>query len=126
MLGYPVANPVTTSSFGFRTHPIFGGRRLHAGMDFRAPTGIPILAAAAGTVVTAGFSGGYGNTVVIDHGGSLATLYGHQSRLAVSVGDRVTTGQVIGSAGSTGSSTGPHLHFEVRVNGTPVNPAGYL
>lgn len=126
VLGYPVARPTVTSGYGYRTHPIYGGRRLHAGMDFRAPMGTPILASAAGTVVSAGYSGGYGNVVVIDHGRSLATLYAHQSRLAVSAGQQVSRGQTVGSAGSTGSSTGPHLHFEVRVDGTPVDPAAYL
>ncbi len=126
VLGYPVASPTITSGYGYRTHPIFGGRRLHAGMDLRAPTGTPILAAAAGTVVAAGYRGGYGNAVVIDHGGSLATLYAHQSRLAVSAGEQVARGQVVGAAGTTGNSTGPHLHFEVRVEGTPVDPANYL
>lgn len=125
-LAYPLPNAVVTSRFGFRTHPIFGTRRLHAGIDFRGATGTPVLAAASGIVVSAGGRGGYGNTVVVDHGGSLATLYAHQSRLAVAGGDRVQRGQVIGTVGSTGFSTGPHLHFEVRVNGTPVDPLNYL
>lgn len=125
-LGYPLANAVVTSHFGFRTHPIFGTRRLHAGTDFRGATGTPILAADGGTVVFAGPRGGYGNTVIIDHGGSLATLYAHQSRLAVTSGEPVQRGQTIGAVGSTGFSTGPHLHFEVRVGGTPVNPLNYF
>lgn len=125
-LAYPLANAVVTSHFGYRTHPIFGTRRLHAGTDFRGATGTPVLAAGGGSVVFAGPRGGYGNTVVIDHGGSLATLYAHQSRLAVVTGERVQRGQSIGSVGSTGFSTGPHLHFEVRVNGTPVDPLDYL
>ncbi len=125
-LAYPLANAVVTSRFGFRTHPIFGTRRLHAGTDFRGATGTPVLAAAGGTVVSAGPRGGYGNAVIIDHGGALATLYAHQSRLSVVAGDQVETGQVIGAVGSTGYSTGPHLHFEVRVNGTPVDPLNYL
>ncbi len=117
---------MVTSRFGFRTHPIFGTRRLHAGTDFRGATGTPVLAAAGGTVVYAGPRGGYGNAVIIDHGGALATLYAHQSRLSVATGDRVETGQAVGAVGSTGFSTGPHLHFEVRVNGTPVDPLNYL
>jgi murein DD-endopeptidase MepM/ murein hydrolase activator NlpD len=115
-----------TSGFGYRVHPIFGTGRLHAGTDFGAPSGSPIYAAEAGVVVSAGVRGGYGNATVIDHGGGVATLYAHQSRLGVRAGERVARGQVIGYVGSTGYSTGPHLHFEVRVNGTPVDPMGYL
>ncbi|MDP9020423.1 MAG: M23 family metallopeptidase [Actinomycetota bacterium] len=125
-LGWPLANPVVTSRFGYRVHPIFGTSRLHAGIDLRGSTGTPILAAGDGVVVSAGWRGGYGNTVIIDHGGSLATLYAHQSRLNVSSGAVVRRGQAIGAVGSTGQSTGPHLHFEVRVNGTPVDPLNYL
>ena len=88
--------------------------------------GTPIAAAAAGTVIYAGWLGGYGNLTVIDHGGGLATAYGHQSSIAVSVGEQVAQGQTIGNVGSTGHSTGPHLHFEVRVNGQAVDPLGYL
>jgi len=99
---------------------------MHTGVDFRGGTGTPILAAGAGTVVYAGPRGGYGNTVVIDHGGSLATLYAHQSAIHVSVGTVVVAGQVIGAVGATGFATGPHLHFEVRTGGTPVDPLGYL
>lgn len=125
-LAYPLANSVVTSRFGFRTHPVFGTRRLHAGIDFRGATGTPVLAAGEGTVVFAGPRGGYGNTVIIDHGAALATLYAHQSRLSVTTGSRVTAGQAVGAVGSTGLSTGPHLHFETRVNGTPVDPLNYL
>jgi murein DD-endopeptidase MepM/ murein hydrolase activator NlpD len=118
-LMWPVNAPVT-SPFGWR----WG--RMHEGLDLGAAYGTPIVAAAAGTVIYAGWLGGYGNLTVIDHGGGLATAYGHQSQIAVSSGQQVTQGQVIGNVGSTGHSTGPHLHFEVRVNGQPVDPLGYL
>lgn len=126
LVGYPVANPVVTSPFGYRIHPIYGDRRLHSGVDFSATTGMPIFAAKDGTVVTAGYQSGYGNVVVIDHGGALATLYGHNSQLLVKAGDVVKRGQRIALAGSTGNSTGPHGHFEVRIHGTPVDPMNYL
>ncbi|MGZ4380743.1 MAG: murein hydrolase activator EnvC family protein [Gaiellaceae bacterium] len=116
---WPAAGPVT-SPFGMR----WG--RMHDGIDIGAPMGAPIHAAASGTVIYAGWMPGYGNLTVIDHGGGIATAYGHQSSLEVSVGDQVTQGQQIGLVGSTGHSTGPHLHFEVRVNGAPVDPMGYL
>ena len=116
---WPVSGPVT-SPFGYR----WG--RLHAGIDIAVPVGTPIHAAASGTVALAGWVEGYGNYSCIDHGGGLATCYAHQSSLAVSVGAHVTQGQVIGYSGNTGHSTGPHLHFEVRINGVPVDPLGYL
>jgi murein DD-endopeptidase MepM/ murein hydrolase activator NlpD len=116
---WPVSAPVT-SPFGWR----WG--RLHEGIDLGAASGTPILAAAAGTVIYAGWMDGYGNFVIIDHGGGIATAYGHQSSIAVTDGQSVTQGQVIGYVGSTGHSTGPHLHFEVRVNGSAVDPLGYL
>ena len=122
----PIPGAALSSLFGPRVHPIFGTVRMHNGVDFRGGTGTPIRAAGGGTVVYAGPRGGYGNTVVIDHGGSLATLYAHQSVMYVTTGASVAPGQVIGAVGSTGFSTGPHLHFEVRLNGTPVNPLGYL
>ena len=122
----PVPTARLSSPFGPRIHPIFGTARLHAGLDLAAPTGTPIGAAALGTVVTAGVLGGYGNAVVLDHGGGLSTLYAHQSAIAVSVGQVVEPGQVVGLVGSTGYSTGPHLHFEVRVFGRPVDPVNYL
>ena len=111
-----------TSNFGYRVHPIFKTSRLHAGIDIPAPTGQPIFAAAAGTVTMAGSYGGYGNAVVIDHGEGLSTVYAHQSRLGSKVGQVVEPGDVIGYVGSTGFSTGPHLHFEVRTGGEPVDP----
>ncbi len=121
----PVPGAIT-SAFGPRTHPILGYVRMHTGVDFRAPYGQSIRAAASGTVVLAGSYGGYGNTVVISHGGGVSTLYAHQSSLAVRRGDTVTAGDTVGYVGSTGLSTGPHLHFEVRENGSPVNPMRYL
>ncbi|CAA9229193.1 MAG: Membrane proteins related to metalloendopeptidases [uncultured Acidimicrobiales bacterium] len=122
----PIPTARMSSSFGPRIHPIFGTSRLHAGMDLAAPTGTPIRAAAPGVVVTAGWLGGYGNAVVVDHAGGLSTLYAHQSALAVTVGQVVAAGDVVGRVGSTGNSTGPHLHFEVRVLGAPVDPVNYL
>lgn len=121
----PVSGRIT-SGFGNRFHPVLKRTRLHAGIDFGAPTGTPIRAAASGVVVSASYRGGYGNTVIIDHGGGYATLYGHCSRVYVSAGQRVAQGQRIAAVGSTGLSTGPHLHFEIRINGRPVNPMGRL
>jgi len=119
-------NAPMSSRFGYRVHPIFGDTRLHTGLDFSAGAGRPIRAAGSGRVVWAGPRGGYGNLVVIDHGNGLATLYAHQSRLDVTVGQKVTTGEVVGLVGSTGFSTGPHLHFETRELGTPADPLLYL
>ncbi len=122
----PVGGPIT-SGFGSRTDPVTGGTAFHAGIDIAASCGTPIHAAATGRVVQATLgSTGYGNMVVINHGNGLGTLYGHQSQLAVSTGQVVATGEVIGYVGSTGKSTGCHLHFEVRANGNPVNPLAYL
>jgi murein DD-endopeptidase MepM/ murein hydrolase activator NlpD len=122
---WPVNGPIT-SPFGYRTDPVLGGNRLHAGVDIAASQGTPIKAAGDGVVVMAGWNGGYGNFTLIDHGGGLATGYGHQSRIGVSIGQHVSTGEVIGYVGSTGASTGPHLHWEVRVNGSPVDPMGWV
>jgi murein DD-endopeptidase MepM/ murein hydrolase activator NlpD len=126
VLAIPIPGAPVSSGFGPRIHPIFGDVRMHTGADFAASSGTPIHAAADGIVVSAGPFGGYGNATVIDHGHSLATLYGHQSVIVVSGGERVTRGQVIGFVGCTGNCTGPHLHFEVRVSGTPVDPLPYL
>lgn len=125
VLSWPVAGNVS-SPFGYRIHPIFGTRKLHTGIDISAGAGTPIKAAGSGTVLIAGGYGGYGNAVVIDHGGGLATLYAHQSSLAVSNGQKVDKGQVIGYVGCSGFCTGPHLHFETRESGVPVDPMKYL
>jgi murein DD-endopeptidase MepM/ murein hydrolase activator NlpD len=125
VLAWPVSGSVT-SGFGYRIHPIFHVRKMHTGIDISAGMGTPIRAASGGTVVFAGWRGGYGKCVIISHSGGLATLYAHQSEILVWEGRSVKRGQVIGKVGSTGYSTGPHLHFEVRVNGSPVDPMGYL
>ncbi len=124
-LMWPVSGPVL-SGFGYRVHPITGQYTMHTGIDIGVGYGVPIHAADSGTVIYATWMGGYGNVIIVDHGGGISTLYAHQSSLAVGNGTRVTRGQVIGYVGSTGFSTGPHLHFEVRLNGNPVNPMGYL
>lgn len=121
----PVGGSVT-SNYGWRTHPILGTRRMHTGIDIGASSGTSIKAADNGAVIFAGWLGAYGNAVVIDHGGGLSTLYGHMSSIGVGEGAVVSQGQSIGRVGSTGWSTGPHLHFEVRQGGEPVNPWGYL
>ena len=113
-----------TSPFGKRFHPILHSRRMHTGTDIAAPSGTPIHAAASGVVVLAGSYGAYGRTVVLDHGGGMITFYGHCSRLAAGVGRSVKRGAVVGYVGSTGLSTGPHVHFEVQKNGQPASPYG--
>jgi murein DD-endopeptidase MepM/ murein hydrolase activator NlpD len=124
--GRPLDAIRVASSFGWRIHPIYGDRRMHTGVDLNAGSGAPIRSVAAGEVISAGWLGGYGNAAVVDHGGGVATLYAHMSALLVGSGQRVDKGQVIGRVGCTGSCTGPHLHFEVRVGGNPVDPMGYL
>ncbi len=121
----PAAGPIT-SGFGYRTHPIFGDRRLHTGIDISAGYGAPVVAADAGRVAYVGVMSGYGNVVVIDHGGGLGTTYNHLSAFYVGTGQQVGRGVQIGAVGCTGYCTGPHLHFEVRVNGSPVDPMPYL
>lgn len=124
---WPLPGYTTTSSaYGWRTHPIFGTRKFHAGEDIPAPTGTAIIAAQSGTVTTAGWVSGYGNYTVISHGNGVMTAYGHQSAIYVSVGQTVSAGETIGAVGSTGNSTGPHLHFEVYVNGSTQNPMSYF
>lgn len=122
----PASGPIT-SYYGSRIHPVTGKRKTHTGMDFGASYGSNIVAAASGVVLVSGYnSGGYGNYVVINHGGGITTLYAHASSLLVSAGQSVSQGQVIAKVGSTGMSTGPHLHFEVLVNGAHTDPLGYL
>jgi len=129
--GAPFANPVKsayrfTSGFGYRRDPKTGGRRMHNGTDFAAPHGTDIFATADGVVTFAGWNSGYGNYVEIQHEFGIETRYGHMSRIRVKKGQRVSRGQQIGDMGSTGRSTGTHLHYEVRVNGKPVNPMNYI
>ena len=124
-LAAPVNAPIT-SDFGWRIHPIYGTSRLHAGTDFGVDEGTPVHAADGGVVVEAGWISGYGYTVIIDHGNGMSTLYAHNSDVAVSPGQTVSKGQVVSYSGNTGGSTGPHLHFEVRINGEPTDPMGYL
>ena len=121
---WPVQGPIA-SPFGPRCLPN-GDCSFHPGIDIASASGTPIHAAAAGTVIYAGWMDGYGNLTVIDHGRGLATAYGHQSSIGVGVGASVSQGSVIGNVGCTGYCFGPHLHFEVRVNGEPVDPMGYL
>lgn len=115
-----------TSEYGYRIHPISGVKKLHTGMDIGAKSGSDIIAAAGGTVIMAQYYGGYGNCVIIDHGGGVSTLYAHMSAIGVQNGQTVAAGQTIGKVGSTGNSTGPHLHFEVRINGNTQNPRNYV
>lgn len=123
--GMPVASRAVTSGFGMRWHPMLGGMRAHHGVDLAAPTGSPVVATADGTVSTASWAGGYGLLVALDHGGGRQTRYGHLSRLNVAAGQAVRRGEIIGFVGSTGRSTGPHLHYETRVNGHAVNPLAH-
>lgn len=122
----PVSGVNLSSGFGMRVHPVLGGRRAHNGVDFAAPTGTPIYATADGVVSRAEWFGGYGLYVALEHGGEIQTRYGHMSRINVQAGQQVRKGDVIGFVGSTGRSTGPHLHYEVRIAGTPVNPIPFM
>jgi murein DD-endopeptidase MepM/ murein hydrolase activator NlpD len=123
----PVVGEVEfTSGFGVRTDPFLGRPAMHTGLDFRAATGDPVRATANGKVVSSGWAGGYGRMVEIDHGNGLSTRYGHLSEIEVKVGDVVKIGQVIGAVGSTGRSTGPHLHYETRIDGEAVDPQKFL
>jgi murein DD-endopeptidase MepM/ murein hydrolase activator NlpD len=120
------ADGVITSNFGWRTHPVFGNARLHAGMDIGSDYGSAVIAADGGLVVNSGWISGYGYTVIIEHNGTYSTLYAHCSELLVNEGQYVRKGQLIAKVGDTGYTTGPNLHFEVRVNGAPQDPRGYL
>jgi len=115
-----------SSSYGWRIHPITGKKSMHTGTDIPAPSGTKVKAAGSGKVILAGWYGAYGNAVIIDHGAGYTSLYGHNSSLAVAVGDTVVAGQIVSYVGSTGLSTGPHLHFEVRINGEPTNPLAFF
>lgn len=123
---WPATSKYITSSYGYRTHPTTGQYKLHTGVDIGASYGTKIVAAGAGTVIFSGWYGAYGNAVIIDHGNKISTLYGHMSSRAVAEGKTVAAGQTIGYVGSTGWSTGPHLHFEVRKDGVPTNPMAFF
>lgn len=122
----PLEGAALTSGFGMRTHPVLGGRRQHSGIDLAAPTGTPVYATADGIIGRADWYSSYGLYISIDHGADMETRYAHLSRLAVAAGDTVRKGDLIGYVGSTGRSTGPHLHYEVRVDGLAVNPIPYM
>ena len=122
----PIANSAITSRFGARLDPFLGRLAMHTGVDFRAAAGYPIRTTAAGTVITAEYTGGYGNMVEVDHGNGLTTRYAHLSRIVVKPGDIVAKGAIVGRAGSTGRSTGPHVHYEVRVDGNAIDPMRYI
>ncbi len=125
IMSWPVQGKIT-SPFGYRTHPILKTKELHTGIDIGAKSGTTVVAANGGTVIKSGWNNSYGNLLMIDHGGSIVTLYAHNSSLLVKVGDVVSKGQAVSKVGSTGMSTGPHLHFEVRVNGQYKNPMDWL
>ncbi|MBS3928579.1 MAG: M23 family metallopeptidase [Sphingomonadales bacterium] len=122
----PLVNAALTSGFGMRTHPVLGGRRGHKGVDLAMPTGTPIYATADGVISKADWFSSYGLYIALEHGGNIQTRYGHLSRLNVAAGQQVRKGDLIGYVGSTGRSTGPHLHYEVRIGGLAVNPVPYM
>lgn len=124
--GIPVRYAAVSSNFGPRIHPLIGTLRFHAGIDLPAPSGTPVHATATGMVTYAGWLGGYGLCVIVDHGGGYTTLFGHLSAAHAALGALVHSGQVLGRVGSTGQSTGPHLHYEVRRDAVPVDPRRYL
>jgi len=131
LVAVPVRKPVMgevdmSSPFGVRSDPFLGRPAMHTGIDLRGETGEPVHATAAGKISIAGRDGGYGNMVEIDHGNGLSTRYGHLSQIDVKVGDQIKIGQVIGAVGSTGRSTGPHLHYETRIDGEAVDPQKFL
>lgn len=120
--GFPLRSGILTSNFGMRSHPILGTMRGHSGVDLAAPVGSPVFATGPGMVISAGWNGGYGLFVAIDHGGGTQSRYGHLSSLSVANGQMVPAGTVIGYVGATGQATGPHLHYEIRIGGAPVDP----
>jgi len=123
---YPVVKPRLSSKYGNRIHPIFKSRRHHTGVDLAAPLGAPVRAIYKGTVVFADPYAGYGNLIVIMHGQGMTSHYGHLDKIKVSIGDKVDAGQIIATLGSSGQSTGPHLHFEIRHNGQVLDPEKYI
>lgn len=133
MASIPAIQPVDSrktrggiSGFGIRIHPVYKIRKMHSGIDFTAPSGTPIYATGDGRVEAAGFDGGYGHRVIINHGYSYKTLYGHMSKFIVKAGQQVKRGDLIGHVGNSGTSSGPHLHYEVHKNGKPVNPVNFI
>jgi murein DD-endopeptidase MepM/ murein hydrolase activator NlpD len=127
----PVRKPIVgeidlSSGFGVRTDPFLGRPAMHTGLDFRSSMGDPVRATATGTVESAGWSGGYGNMVEVNHGNGFSTRYGHLSKIEVKVGQKIQIGQIVGRVGSTGRSTGPHLHYETRIDGDAVDPQKFL
>ncbi len=122
---WPVSGPIT-SPFGMRTDPLGRGFKMHTGIDIGAPMGSTVTASAGGRIIYAGWEGGYGNTIIVDHGGATSTLYAHLSQIFISQGQDVQRGQAIGAVGCTGNCTGPHLHFEIRINGVPTDPTARL
>ena len=125
-LSKPIARAAVSSRFGARIDPFLRRPALHTGVDFRGPSGYPVRCTAAGKVVTAGYTGGYGNMVEVDHGNGVTTRYGHLSSILVKPGQSLALGTVVGKIGSTGRSTGPHLHYEVRTRGRPIDPMIYI
>jgi murein DD-endopeptidase MepM/ murein hydrolase activator NlpD len=121
-----ISNGRVSSEFGMRIHPIYGNRRMHTGIDFAVATGMQVVSAADGEVIFAGVKGGYGNLVIIDHFNEYTTRYAHLSKIKVHKGDYIKRGEVVGQVGMTGAATGPHLHYEVRVNGQEKNPREFL
>jgi murein DD-endopeptidase MepM/ murein hydrolase activator NlpD len=125
-VGSPVPGQKTSSNFGRRSDPFLHRAAMHSGLDFRARRGHPVHATGAGKVIKAGYNGGYGRMVEISHGNGLTTRYAHMSRILVKVGQKISVGKIVGKVGSTGRSTGPHLHYEVRHQGRAQNPARYV
>jgi murein DD-endopeptidase MepM/ murein hydrolase activator NlpD len=123
---WPIEGARVSSEYGYRNHPVYGVRKLHAGIDLAAPRGTPIASANTGVVIFAGVRGGYGRTVIVDHGNDISTLYAHMTEIGVVEGQNIDRGDIVGFVGATGTATGNHLHFEIRVGGGTVNPRTYL